>query len=321
MTIHRTAFAGLAGALALCLAPAASAQQDFPSDTIDVVIHAGPGGGTDITTRMMTTGATKVFGEDMQVVPKRGGSGAAALMYVDSQPRDGHTIMTLTQSHIFNILQEKVPLTIEDIVPLARATDDPMVIAVPTSSDIKTMDDLVEASNSTDGGLKWGTTFAGGADHVAIHTFTKEAGIPYTIVPFKGGGDIVTNLVGGNVDVALLNYAEGESQFNAGELKAIAALSEERIDALPDTPTAKEAGVDATASTVRGFVVLSGVPQDVVDTLSDGIVEGMSTPQYTNYLKSGGMPATSVVGQEEWGDHIMRIYEESQSALEELGLL
>uniref|UniRef100_UPI003B520353 tripartite tricarboxylate transporter substrate binding protein n=1 Tax=Acuticoccus sp. TaxID=1904378 RepID=UPI003B520353 len=236
-------------------------------------------------------------------------------------PRDGHTIMTLTQSHIFNILQEKVPLTIEDIVPLARATDDPMVIAVPTSSDIETMDDLVEASNSAEGGLKWGTTFAGGADHVAIHTFTKKAEIPYTIVPFKGGGDIVTNLVGGNVDVALLNYAEGESQFNAGELKAIAALSEERIDALPDTPTAKEAGVDATASTVRGFVVLSGVPQDVVDTLSDGIVEGMSTPQYTNYLEAGGMPATSVVGQEEWGDHIMRIYEESQSALEELGLL
>lgn len=321
MKIHRQALAGLAGSLALCLAVPASAQDDFPSETIDVVIHAGPGGGTDITTRMMITNATKVLDEDMQVVPKRGGSGAAALMYVDSQPRDGYTIMTLTQSHIFNILQGKVPLKIEDIVPLARATDDPMLIVVPASSDIRTIDDVIEASKSAEGGLKWGTTFAGGADHVAIHSFAKKAGIPYTIVPFKGGGDIVTSLVGGNVDIALLNYAEGESQFNAGDLTPVAALSEERIDALPDTPTATEAGIDATASTVRGFVAMSGVPQDVVNTLSDGLVEAMSTPEYQKYLESGGMPASSVVGQEEWREHIMRIHEESQSALEELGLL
>lgn len=301
--------------------PSVASAQEFPSETINVVTHAGPGGGTDITTRMMMLRARRELGQDMTVVNKRGGSGAAALMYVNGEERDGHTIMTMTQSHIFNILQGKVPIKIEDVVPLARATDDPTVVAVPASSDIETLDDLIAASKDAEGGLKWGTTFAGGADHVNIHQFAKKAGIEYTIVPFKGGGDIVTNLVGGNVDAAILNFAEGESQFGAGELRPIVALSEERIGGLPDTPTAKEEGIDAVASTVRGFVALSGVPEDRQKILSEGLVNAMSHPVYQAYLESGGMPASSVVGQEEWGEHIMRIYNESGDALRELGLL
>ena len=192
-------------------------EDKFPSKTINVVTHAGPGGGTDITTRMMMLRGRREFKQDMVVVNKRGGSGSASLLYANAQPRDGYTIMTITQSHIFQILQKKVPVEIEDMVGLARATDDPQIIVVNAKSPIKTVDDLIAASKKANGGLKWGTTFVGGADHVAIHLLCKKAkGIEYTIVPFKGGGDIVTNLVGGNVDVALLNYAEGESQFNAG---------------------------------------------------------------------------------------------------------
>jgi len=314
--------AAFGGAAAGGLALPAFAQDAFPSETLNVVTHAGPGGGTDITTRMMMLRARRVFDQDMVVVSKRGGSGAAALMYVDSQPRDGYTFMTVTQSHIFQIIQKKVPITIDQLVGLARATDDPTVIAVPANSPLQTLEDVIKASAETDGGLKWGTTFAGGADHVGIHNFAKKAdGIPYTIVPFQGGGDIVTALVGGNLDAALLNYAEGESQFNAGDLRPIMAMSEDRIAGIPDVPTAKEQGVDATASTVRGFAALSGVPDDRLKTLESGLVEAMSHPVYQTYLESGGMTSKSVVGMEGWNAHIERIYTESESALKELGLL
>lgn len=312
----------LAAGVGFALGQAALAQEEFPSETIKVVTHAGPGGGTDITTRMMMLRGRRAFDEDMTVVNKRGGSGAAALMYVDSQPRDGHTIMTITQSHIFNILQDKVPIKIDDLVGIARATDDPQVVVVPASSDIDSLDALVAASKEAEGGLKWGTTFVGGADHVAIHNFAKAAdGIEYTIVPFKGGGDIVTNLVGGNVDAALLNFAEGESQFESGELRPIAVLAEERIAGLSDTPTAKEEGVDAIGSTVRGFAVLKGVPEDRVAALEEGLVKAMKHPVYQNYLEGGGMAGTSVVGRDEWNAHIRRIHDESQTALKELGLM
>jgi tripartite-type tricarboxylate transporter receptor subunit TctC len=297
------------------------AQDGFPSETVNVVTHAGAGGGTDITTRMMMLRARRHLGVDMQVVNKRGGSGSAALMYVDQQPRDGYTVMAVTQSHIFQIIQGKVPLAIEDVVGIARATDDPMIIAVPGGSDIKTMEQLLDASNAAEGGLKWGTTFAGGADHVAIHNFTKKAGIPYTIVPFQGGGDIVTNLVGGNVEVALLNYAEGESQFGTGDIRPVAALSAERLDSLQGTPTARELGIDAIGSTIRGFAALAGVSAERIAALEEGMVASMNEPVYQSYLASGGMPENSVLGSEAWTAEIRRIHDESRSALEELGML
>jgi putative tricarboxylic transport membrane protein len=318
----------LAGALALgtgaalLAVGAASAQDQFPSHTINVITHAGPGGGTDITTRMMMLRGRRVFGQDMVVVNKRGGSGAAALQYLKSQPCDGYTIMTLTQSHLLQIAQGKVPVKIDEIVGLARATLDPQLIAVRSDSELQNLDDLIEKSKATEGGLKWGTTFVGGTDHLAIHNFTKAAGgIPYVVVPFQGGGDIVTSLVGGDVEVGMLNYAEGESQFTSGELRPIAVLAEERISSLPDTPTAKEQGIDAEASTIRGFVTLNCVPEDRLKILEDGLLEAMNHSIYQNYIESSGMPKSSVVGREEWTAQIRSIYDESQSALKDLGML
>jgi putative tricarboxylic transport membrane protein len=321
---RRRVLAGIAvlGVGTTCLAVAAGAQEQFPSKTINVVTHAGPGGGTDITTRMMMLRGRREFGQDMVVVNKTGGSGAAALQYLKSVDCDGYTIMTMTQSHLLQIAQGKVPVTIDEIVGLARATLDPQLIAVRADSDIQTLDDLIEKSKASEGGLKWGTTFVGGTDHIAIHNFTKAAGgIPYTVVPFQGGGDIVTNLVGGDVEVGMLNFAEGEAQFNAGELRPVAVLAEERIDSVPDTPTAKEQGVDAEASTIRGFVALSCVPEERLTVLEEGLLAARNHPVYQNYIEGSGMPKNSVVGREEWTAQIRRLYDESQGALKDLGML
>jgi tripartite-type tricarboxylate transporter receptor subunit TctC len=213
-------------------------------------------------------------------------------------------------------------VTIDEVVGLARATLDPQIITVRADSEIQTLDDLIAKSKAAEGGLKWGTTFVGGTDHIAIHTFTKAAGgIPYTVVPFEGGGDIVTNLVGGDVEVGILNFAEGEAQFNAGELRPVAVLAAERIDSVPDTPTAKEQGVDAEASTIRGFVTLDCVPEDRLAALEDGLLGAMNHPIYQNYIATSGMPKSSVVGREEWTAQIRSLYDESQSALKDLGML
>jgi putative tricarboxylic transport membrane protein len=296
--------------------------QDFPSETINVITHAGPGGGTDITTRMMMLRGRRAFDQDMVVVNKRGGSGAAALQYLKSQECDGYTIMTLTQSHVLQIAQGKVPVTIDEVVGLARATLDPQIITVRADSDIQTLDDLIAQSKETEGGLKWGTTFVGGADHLAIHNFTKAAGgIPYTIVPFEGGGDIVTNLMGGDVQVGILNFAEGESQFTNSDFRAVAVLAPERVSSLPDTPTAKEQGVDAEAQTVRGFVTLNCVPEERLKVLEEGLLEAMHHGVYQGYIQGSGMPDNSVAGREEWTAQIRRIHDESQAALKDLGML
>jgi tripartite-type tricarboxylate transporter receptor subunit TctC len=107
-------------------------------------------------------------------------------MYTDSQARDCHTFRTVTPSHIFHILQETVPITIDRLACIARVTDDPTVIAVPANSEISGLQDVISVSAAAEGGLKWGTTFTGGIDHVNIHNLAKRAdGVPQTIVPFQ----------------------------------------------------------------------------------------------------------------------------------------
>jgi tripartite-type tricarboxylate transporter receptor subunit TctC len=138
----------LAAAAILNLDPAAAQDENFPSRTISMVTHAGPGGGTDITTRMMMVIARAELGQELVVLNKTGGSGVAALQYAMSQPRDGYTVLTITQSHIFQILQEKVPLKVDDLVGIARATLDPQIIAVRADSPIKDLKGLIEASKA-----------------------------------------------------------------------------------------------------------------------------------------------------------------------------
>jgi len=296
------------------------AQEKFPSKPIEVVTHAGVGGGTDITARMMMVHAPSVFGTEFVVVNKTGGSGAAALAYAASRPKDGYTIMLITQTHLLTMIRSKTPTQFDDLVPLARATDDPQIVMVRKESPLKKVADLVAAGKARS--LKFGTTQLGGVDHIGVLGFGKAAGLHApTIVPFRGGGDIVINLVGGNIDCGLLNYAEAESQIKAGDVRCLVQLSEKRMASLPDVPTGKEAGINSVFSTVRGFVTLKGLPADRSKALEEGLIKSMQGPLYKAYLDSSGQSPDSVVGSQGWGAQLAEFNRDGRKALEDLGLL
>lgn len=296
------------------------AQEKFPSKPIEVVTHAGVGGGTDITARMMMVHAPGVLGTEFVVVNKTGGSGGAALAYAASRPKDGYTILLITQSHLLTMIRSKTPTQFDDLVPLARATDDPQIIMVRKDSPLKTAQDLVAAGKARS--LKFGITQLGGVDHVGVFGFAKTAGIqPATMVPFRGGGDIVINLVGGNIDCGMLNYAEAESQIKAGEVRPLIVLAEKRMAALPDVPTGKEAGINSVFSTVRGFVALKGTPADRSKTLEDGLIKSMEGPLYKAYLDNSGQSPNSVIGAAAWGRQLAEFNTEGRAALDAMGLL
>ena len=297
----------------------ATAQEKFPSKTIEVVTHAGVGGGTDITARMAMVQAPAEFGQELVVVNKTGGSGAAALGYAAGRAKDGHTILLITQTHLLTALQGRGSgVKVDEIVGLARATDDPQILMVGKNSPFKTAKEFIEASKGK--AMKYGTTQIASVDHIAVLGFAKQAGLQQpTVVPFRGGGDIVINLVGGNLDAALLNFAEAESQIKAGEVRVLLTLSEERNPSLPDVPTGKEIGVPAYYSTVRGFAVLKGTPEDRIKALEDGLVKAMNGKLYQDYIKSSGQSSKSVVGRQEWQKQIDEFARTGQEALTAIG--
>ncbi len=227
--------------------------------------------------------------------------------------------MLITQTLLVSaLLGRGGGVNVDDIVGVARATDDPQILMVGKNSPYKTAKEFIEASKSKP--MKYGTTQIASVDHIAVIGFAKAAGLQTpVVVPFRGGGDIVVNLVGGNLDAALLNYAEAESQIKAGEVRVLATMSEERNPSLPDVPTGKEVGVPFESSTVRGFAVLKGTPEDRIKALEECLIKAMQGQLFQDYLKSSGQATKSVVGQKEWQKQLDDFARTGKDALAAIG--
>jgi putative tricarboxylic transport membrane protein len=312
---------GLATGTALLLTPAAMAADDkFPSKPIQVIIHSSYGGGTDVTARMMMIRSRRTLKTDMQVIAKRGGSGAKAHAYAKSKPRDGYTLMALTQTHLYTIARGKSPLSIDDVVGVARAMDDPTFITVSSKSKFKSLGDLIQASKEKP--LNWGVAQIGGTEHIGLATFAKAAGIKFKVVPFGSGGQMVQALLSGAIDATLPNVSEAGEQVRDGSFRALAVMAGKRLKDYPDVPSTVELGYNAKASTTRGYWVLKGTPQDRIDALSTALVKAMKHKVFANYLKSSGLsPDDSVAGHEVWDKQIKEEYANAVTALRDLGII
>jgi tripartite-type tricarboxylate transporter receptor subunit TctC len=324
MTNSRGTFAFAAGTAvlgcALAFAGAPVQAQDKPA--IEVVTHAGAGGGTDVNSRMMMLRARRELKQDMVVVNKRGGGGAAAMNYFMTRPADGNTILTFTVGHAITMAKGKTKLKVEDMAPLARGTNDPQILMVNCkTSPYKTPEDFVAGMKKGDK-LKFGGTQTGTIDHITVYLWAKRLGQPMpTYIAFKGGGELATQLVAGAVDVGTLNLSEAAAPVEAGDICPLVILGEARMDPIPDAKTAKEMGIDLVLSTTRGFVTHAGVPDARRAQLEAGMTKAMKHSMYQAYLANSGLDSTSPQPSGPWGEQIKVMVGEFGPALKEMGLV
>ena len=287
---------------------------------IQAITHAGFGGGTDVTTRMMLLRARRVLQQDMQLVNKTGGGGATSMDYMMSLPADGNHTLTWTTGHAVSMALGKTDVKLSDMQPLARGTDDPQLFVVNCKSDIKDAKKFVSIQKSKS--LKYGTTHTGGIDDVSAIAFTKKGGLKDpTIVAYKGVAPIKTNLIKGDIDVGVLNLGEALTEIEEGKLCVTVALANARMAKISDTPTAKELGIPVSLSTVRGFVTKKGVSADRAKVLEDGMLKAMGHNYYKNFLTEIGLDDTSVVGADEWGKQMEDMLAEMTTQLKALGYI
>jgi putative tricarboxylic transport membrane protein len=312
---------GALGMVAVSVAPFSVAAQDgeFPSETIEMISHAAPGGGTDTTARLMMKEAQDILGVDMVVVYKEGGAARAAQEYFISRPADGHTLMALTQTHLYSIARGNSPITIDDMLGVARAMDDASVIVVTADSPIESYDELVEMSKEQP--LTWGVAQVGGTEHIGIASWAEAAGIGARVVPFGSGGEMITALRSGAVDATLANVSEAQSLIDEGELRPLAVMAEERLEGLPDVPTTFEKGAEVAVSTTRGYAVRADTPPEKVAVLEEALLEAMRSESFQEYLRNSGLdPEQSVAGSEVWDQQLKEEYATAAEAMESLGL-
>ena len=311
---------GIALASAMLIVGAPVGAADKP--TVEVVTHAGAGGGTDVNSRMMMLRARRTLKQDMVVVNKRGGGGAAAMNYFMSRPADGNTILTFTVGHAITMGKGKTKLKIEDMAPIARGTNDPQILMVNCkTSPYKTPEAFVAGMKKGDK-IKFGGTQTGTIDHITVYLWAKRLGVPMpTYIPFKGGGELATQLVAGAVDVGTLNLSEAAAPVEAGDICPLVILAESGMAPIPKAKTAKALGIDLVLSTTRGFVTHAGAPAERVAGLEKGMMKAMKHSMYQAYLQNSGLDASSPLASAAWGKQIKMMVKEFGPALKEMGLV
>jgi len=287
---------------------------------IQAITHAGFGGGTDVTTRMMLLRTRRYLKQDMQLVNKKGGGGAASMDYMMTLPADGQHTLTWTTGHAVSMALGKTKVKLSDMQPLARGTDDPQLFVVNCKNDIKDAKKFISTQKSKS--LKYGTTHTGGIDDVSAIAFTKKGGLKDpTIVAYKGVAPIKTNLIKGDIDVGVLNLGEAVTEIEDGTLCVSVVLASNRMEKLSNVPTATELGIPVVLSTVRGFVTRKGVPGDRKKQLEDAMIKAMEHKYFQSFLTDIGLDSTSVVGADEWGKQMEVMLAEMTAQLKALGYI
>jgi len=283
--IRLTAFAAGIGLLA---AVTAHAQGFRPTRPVEVVVHTGPGGGNDVLARAIAVmiEKEKLLPVRMQVVNKPGGNGNVAVAYVAEKKGDPHTIGFFTSNMIFNLLTSaEAKVTLRDLMPVARLVVEPAVIAVKADAPYKTLPDFIEAAKKSPGQLKQSGGSITSRDNVVRQQLQKLTGARWSFISFPGGGERIAALLGGHVNMMVIEPEEAGEHIRAGNMRVLAQVSETRLPGFPSVPTLKEAGYDVPfVPQIRGVVAPPGTPRENVQYWEELFRKLTRTAAWEQYL-------------------------------------
>lgn len=278
------AVAALAAAVAI--APA-SAQTE-----LKIMAPAGPGGGWDQTARAMQQALTAAkLARSVQVfnVPGAGGSIGLAQL-INSGKGDPHQLMVNGFVMVGALLTNKSAVSLDQATPIARLTEEVEVIVVPSSSPIKTAQDLAAAVKADPAKVTWAGGSAGGVDHITAALFAQAVGADATkinYIPFSGGGESLAAILGGKVTAGISGYGEYEGQIKAGRLRLIGITSAKRLANI-DGPTFKEQGIDLVIANWRSVMAPPGITAEQKQALVDLVGRMAKSDAWREILKQKG---------------------------------
>jgi tripartite-type tricarboxylate transporter receptor subunit TctC len=261
----------LAAAAFAALAPLTAAHaQAYPTKPVRIVVPFAPGGATDIVTRLLAQRLTEAWGQTVVVENRAGAAGNIGAAEVAKAAPDGYTLLMTSGSIVTANQHIYRPMPFDpakDLAPITIVSSGPQVVIVPANSPFATLKDLIAAARAKPGALNYGHAGVGSQTHLAAENFLYAAGIEITSVPYKGEGPAVTDVVGGQLNLAAVNMPAAVSFIRDGKLRALGVTSRERVAQLPDTP--------AVAETVKGFentgwfglMAPAGTPPAVIDRI------------------------------------------------------
>jgi len=266
--------------LAAMVSPTQAA--DWPTRALTLVVPFGPGSSPDTMARVIAEQASETLGQPIVVQNKPGASGNLGTAVIAKAKPDGYTFgVSITGPLVNNtVLYSDLPYDPKkDLEPLTLGVHQHNVLVVPADSPIKTFDDLLKAMKSQDKPYNFPSTGAGTVSHLSVELLLERTGGKAVHVPYASSPAAVTSLLSGDTDFAALPPVAVVSMIKDGRLRALAAVSNERLSFLPDTPTIAELGIPGIeGSGWIGFVAPAGLPTDVKKQLVDALTGAINAP-------------------------------------------
>ena len=278
--------------LALAVA-AQAAGQAFPGKPIRLVVPFPPGGAVDFYARVVQQPLSEALGQTVVIDNRAGASGMVGAELVAKSAPDGYTLLIGNIASLaINVgIYPKMPYDpLKDFTPIVRTVDVNYVLVVHPSVPARTVAELVAYAKANPGRLSYGSAGSGSLPHLSTELFKAQTGIDMVHVPYKGGGPMVTDLLGGSVQVVIGDQANLMPHVATGRLRALAVATPKRSPNAPELPTIAESGVagfDATAW--QGVVGPAGMPADVVTRLNEAFNKVMAMPAVRDKLVGGGL--------------------------------
>ncbi|HYH41507.1 MAG TPA: tripartite tricarboxylate transporter substrate binding protein [Burkholderiales bacterium] len=286
----------LAGA-ALALATATAGAQAWPNKPIRLISPFAPGGGTDITARLIAPRLSSALGQQVLVDNRGGAGGMVGVDIAAKSPPDGYTLVigTIGNIAIAPSLYSKMAYDpIKDLVPITRAANALNVLVVHPSLPVKDVKGFIALAKAQPGALNYGSSGAGAADHLAGELFNMMAGVKMAHIPYKGGAPAMLDLLAGQVQLVFSTVSTAIGAVQSGRIRALGMAGNQRYERMPNLPTISEAGLKGfEVNNWYGLFAPAGTPKDVIARLNAEAVKALALPDTKTRLLDSGIIAVS----------------------------
>lgn len=269
----------------------ANAQSDYPNRPVRIVVPSSPGGGTDITARLLAQELSKTMGQSFFVENRPGAGQMIGIGAVAQADHDGYTLLMAASTLAINpAMYKKVTYDVfHDFAPITQAVALPNILVVNAKLPVHSVRELIDLAKQKPGQLTYASAGIGTSPHMSMELFKSMAGVDILHVPYKGTTPGVTDLLAGNVNAMMVNVLTAKPHIASGSLRALGVTGLKRLPGFPDVPTISEAGVPGyEAINWYGLLAPAKTPEPIVQRLHAEVVKALALPEVQKHIETDG---------------------------------
>lgn len=308
-------------AVALLAVSFSAFAQSWPSRPVRIIVPLGAGGFADVPARILAPRLAQQTGGTFFVENRPGAGSTVGADFVAKAEPDGHTLLFTATPHVISAhLYKKLPYdSLKDFAPVALTASGPYALVVNADMPVKSVRDLIAAAKAAPGKIDYASSGNGSAQHLVTELFTNMAGIRLNHVPYKGSGQAMQDVLGGQVKVTFAGIPNVLAHVRNGRLHALAVSGKDRWPDLPDVPTVAEAGVPGFDATLWLCVMAPAkTPPDLIARLAGEIVKAQQDPEMIKQLRAAGI-APAYLGPEAFGPFLRAEYDKWGKVVRDTG--